>query len=200
MAFLKPDPPSPPDPAATAGAQTQSNIQTALANARLNRVNQTTPWGSINYTQGPVDANGVPTYSSAITLDPAQQQLLDQQRSQQLTRGNIASNLLGQVGNRLGQPLDLSHLHGVYDRYAPQGGSGSPPGPGGMALGTGMQPNPAARGPNGTGIPGVAPGNSTPGAAMQPPMPTPQGNPLMTGGADPNALRAQLAQLLRGAQ
>lgn len=114
-------PPPPPDPAATASAQSQANIATAIANARLNRVNQTTPWGNITYTPGDVDANGVPSYSSNISLNPQQQQLLDSQRQQQLQRSGIAQSLLDQAGGALGKPLDLSHLHPVYDRYAPSG-------------------------------------------------------------------------------
>ena len=111
-------PPPAPDPQATAGAQSQSNINTAIANARLNRVNQTTPWGSITYTQGPVDANGVPTYSSEIKLDPQQQAQLEEQRRQQTQRQQIAATLLGQAGGSLSKPLDLSGAHKVYDRYA----------------------------------------------------------------------------------
>lgn len=201
-----PTPPPAPDPTVTAGAQTTSNIDTALANARLNRVNQTTPWGSINYTQGPVDEHGVPTYSSNISLSPAQQQLLEQQQSQQLTRGNIASTLLGQVGNSLSKPLDLSSIHPMYDRYAPQGAA------------TGVAPNAPARGISPT--PQSAPGLGGKGAAMQPPNPMqggnpaargpgpgmPQQNPLMPqggggGGANSGpgvaALAAQLAALLK---
>lgn len=109
-----PDPPPAPDPQRSAQAQTTSNIATAIANARLNRVNQTTPWGSINYTQGPVDANGVPTYSSEIKLDPTQQALLDAQRGQSLQRSQLASQYLNQVS---GQSLDLGSLPGLYDRY-----------------------------------------------------------------------------------
>lgn len=45
--------PPAPDPVATANAQTQSNVQTAEANARLNRVNQYTPQGSSTWTQNP---------------------------------------------------------------------------------------------------------------------------------------------------
>lgn len=48
-----PSAPAAPDPAATAAAQTGSNVQTAIANATLNRVNQVTPWGSQTYTQAP---------------------------------------------------------------------------------------------------------------------------------------------------
>jgi hypothetical protein len=109
-----PDAPPAPDPQASASAQTGSNIATAIANARLNRVDQTTPWGSISYQQGPVDANGVPTYSSSIKLDPQQQALLDAQRGQQLQRNQTAGKFLDQVSTK---PLDLSHLNNLYDRY-----------------------------------------------------------------------------------
>lgn len=109
-----PDPPPAPDPQRSAQAQTAANIASAIANARLNRVNQTTPWGSINYTQGPVDENGIPTYSSEIKLDPTQQALLDEQRRQGIQRSQLASQYLGQVS---GKPLDLGNLPGLYDRY-----------------------------------------------------------------------------------
>lgn len=114
MSKDSPDPPPAPDPQRSAQAQTASNIATAIANARLNRVNQTTPWGSINYTQGPVDENGVPTYSSEIKLDPTQQALLERQRGQSMQRSDLASQYLNQVS---GKPLDLGSLPGLYDRY-----------------------------------------------------------------------------------
>lgn len=107
-------PPAAPDPQQSAQAQTGSNIATAVANARLNRVNQQTPWGSISYTQGPADANGVPTYSSQIQLSPQQQALLDAQQRQQLQRQQLASQFLGNVSTK---PLDLSGLPSLYDRY-----------------------------------------------------------------------------------
>jgi hypothetical protein len=113
------NPPPPPDPTTSANAQSAANIQTAIANARLNRVNQTTPWGSISYTQGPPDANGVPTYSSNISLSPQQQALLDQQQSGQLTRAQLANQILAQSGSTIAKPLDFAHLQAVYNPYDP---------------------------------------------------------------------------------
>ena len=53
--------PAPPDPVATANAQTNSNQQTAQYNAGLNRFNQYTPFGSQTWTQtgggAPIDRN-----------------------------------------------------------------------------------------------------------------------------------------------
>lgn len=45
--------PAPPDPAATAAAQTATNEATARTTANLNRVNQVGPDGKITYTQDP---------------------------------------------------------------------------------------------------------------------------------------------------
>src|SRR6187549_1014741 len=63
--------PTPPDPVATANAQTASNRDTALTQARLNNVNQVTPYGSLTYT-----ASGGPQYDTA-----AYNQALDAYRS-----------------------------------------------------------------------------------------------------------------------
>lgn len=221
-----PTPPPAPNPQETAGAQTQSNIQTAIANARLNRVNQSTPWGSINYTPGEPDANGVPSYSSNIQLSPSQQHLLEQQEGMSTSRNDIAARLLGQTGSALGQPLNLSGAHQVYDRYAPQGAStpqrpmGSPaatpqgvPGAMGAPTGNPLMPtpqmgNPAAR-PMGQQPPPTMPpappmaggGLGGKGAAFQPA--TPGAAPgAVPGGGGPGApnvggLQERLAEILR---
>lgn len=63
-----PSAPTPPDPKVTAGAQTATNIGTAIANANLQNVNQETPYGNLTYQQtidrsyinrGGKDAKGV---------------------------------------------------------------------------------------------------------------------------------------------
>jgi hypothetical protein len=50
MSFLFPDPPTPPNPYATAAAQTGTNVSTGVANAYLNNVNQVTPDGTLTYS------------------------------------------------------------------------------------------------------------------------------------------------------
>lgn len=119
-----PSPPPAPDPQQTANAQSGANIATAIANARLNRVNQQTPWGSITYTQGPADANGVPTWSSQIQLSPQQQALLEQQQGMQSQRNQIAQGYLGQVG----RTLDFSNLHPIDIRGQQYTGAVNAPG------------------------------------------------------------------------
>ena len=49
----KPDPPTPPNPYATAAAQTGTNVATGVANAYLNNVNQVTPQGNLTYSAEP---------------------------------------------------------------------------------------------------------------------------------------------------
>jgi hypothetical protein len=49
MGFLFPDPPTPPNPIVTAGAQTASNMGTAITGSYLNNYNQNTPTGSLSY-------------------------------------------------------------------------------------------------------------------------------------------------------
>lgn len=49
----------PPDPAETAKAQGQANVDAALATAKLNQINQVTPWGTLSYSGDfPVQSSG----------------------------------------------------------------------------------------------------------------------------------------------
>lgn len=86
-----PDPPKAPDPYATAAAQTDQNEQTARTNARLNRVNSTTPFGSTTYTEQPGDR-----WTSQVNLDPRLQSGLD--------------SSLSQIGGNLSNPFSLGSL------------------------------------------------------------------------------------------
>lgn len=96
--------PAAPDPNVVAGAQTQQNIQTAIANAALNRVNQNTPWGNLTYTQNGTDANGIPQYTQNITLSPEQQKLM---QSNDYVNQGLAN-------------LGVNHLNKVFDAMEPK--------------------------------------------------------------------------------
>ena len=80
------DAPTPPNPQATAAAQTGTNVSTAVANAQLNRVNQFTPQGSLNYVNAGnfswTDPSTGQTYQ--IPLSSAQQSNLDPAQYMQL--------------------------------------------------------------------------------------------------------------------
>src|SRR4030067_437321 len=72
--------PGAPDPYEVSAAQTASNKETAGYNAALNRINQSSPFGSINYTQTGTDpTTGAPMYSQETQLSPELQQLLTSQ-------------------------------------------------------------------------------------------------------------------------
>ena len=102
-------PPTPPDPYATAAAQTTSNKETALYNAGLNRINQTTPYGSSTYTYNGTDASGVPNYSQKIALTDLGQHNLDNQQKQDEQLSNLGFGLADQAKET------LSHLMGNSD-------------------------------------------------------------------------------------
>jgi hypothetical protein len=70
-----------------------------------NRVNQTNPWGSVDWTQGP-DGR----WSETTTLNPQEQQRLDQQRGMMTGLGDVAQPLIGQVGKSLSGGVDFSGL------------------------------------------------------------------------------------------
>lgn len=92
----KPKAPAPPDPVATAQAQTASNEQTARTNAQLNRVNQITPYGNVTYS------NAGDTWTQTVTESPTQRALREREESLGLALGGLAQEQVGRVGNILG--------------------------------------------------------------------------------------------------
>jgi hypothetical protein len=97
------DAPTPPDPYQTAAAQSKSNIGTATAQQNLNMVDQTNPYGSLNYTQTGTNPDGTPKYSAATTLSAPMQGIFDQSTD----LGNaLLSSGAGALG---GKGLDLSY-------------------------------------------------------------------------------------------
>jgi hypothetical protein len=102
-----PSVPKPPDPVATAQAQGQINKDTAVSQARLNNVNQVTPYGSLTYTAGP-EVNGVPQYTATTTLSPEQQNLYNLGTQTQTNLGQIGVDQSGKVRDILNTPFDLN--------------------------------------------------------------------------------------------
>lgn len=107
-----PEPPKAPDPQVTAAAQTKMNIDTANAQANLNRVNQVTPWGSQTYTQGAQNPDGTSQWTQTTSLDPAQQALLDSSNRISQGMADTGEGQLGRVNDALAKPLN-------YDDKAP---------------------------------------------------------------------------------
>lgn len=110
-------PPKPPDPKDTSSAQTGTSVSTAIANAMLNNVNQTTPDGSLTYSQsGSYDwtdpytkqTYSIPKFTATQTLSPTGQATKDQTDQAQLNLGKIANNQSAFLNDYLGKPVDLN--------------------------------------------------------------------------------------------
>jgi hypothetical protein len=126
-------PPPAPDPYATASAQTQSNLGTAIAQSYLNNTNQYGPRGSLTYQQtgtqtirtpngqGGYDTVDLPTWSQYETLSPGQQALQNQQ--EQLGQGlnNLAIGQVGRLTDVLGRPVDTSGIPQIQSSFGNAG-------------------------------------------------------------------------------
>lgn len=109
--------PTPPDPQATARAQTATNVSTAVANAYLGNVNQQTPDGSLNYSAtgnyDMVDPTSgqtyhIPTFTATQNLSPAGLQLKNTQDATKQGLANIAQSQTSRIGGVLGTPFNPS--------------------------------------------------------------------------------------------
>ena len=102
--------PPPPDYTGAAKETAAGNLEAARANIAANRVNQYTPYGSLEYKISGEDPFGNPTWSATQSLSPVQQQLLDYQNQSSLGLGQLAGKGLGYVSNMLDTPFDTSKL------------------------------------------------------------------------------------------
>jgi hypothetical protein len=102
--------PPPPDYAAAARETAQGNLDAARANIAANRVNQYTPYGSLEYNMAGEDKYGNPMWSARQTLSPDQQKLLDIQNQLSIGTGQLGQKGLGYVENMINQPFDTSKL------------------------------------------------------------------------------------------
>jgi hypothetical protein len=123
----KPDAPTPPNPYATAAAQTGTNVSTAVANSFLNNMNQVTPTGNLNYdvtgNYNWTDPSTGSTYS--IPRFTATQQLTDQGRAIQNQNLGAQYNLAGmsnaqsgRISGLLSQEMNLSGAPGAGNASA----------------------------------------------------------------------------------
>jgi hypothetical protein len=102
--------PPPPDYAGAAKETAAGNLEAARANIAANRVNQVTPYGSLNYNISGQDPYGNPTLTATQSLAPDQQKLLDIQNQLSIGTGQLGQKGLGYVENMINQPFDTSKL------------------------------------------------------------------------------------------
>ena len=101
--------PTPPNPYQLANAQEQVNQQAAQQQAEANRVNQTTPYGNLTYTQTGTNPDGTPIYSATTALNPAEQSLFNTTVQTQQGAANAANNLIGNLGSSLSSAPNLGN-------------------------------------------------------------------------------------------
>lgn len=110
-----PSAPAAPDPTVTAAAQTKSNIDTANANANINRTNQVSPWGTLDYSHGDTaNPDGTYNWTATTKLSPEQQQLLNSSNGISQSLADLGQTQVNNVANTVTKPLDFSKLTNVY--------------------------------------------------------------------------------------
>lgn len=77
------------------------NEATARSQNRMNRVNQYTPYGNLQYSEA-----GGDRWNAVQTLDPSQQRQLDLSNQASETYGRAAATQLGQVEGQMSRPFD----------------------------------------------------------------------------------------------
>ena len=108
-----PSAPSAPDYAGAASQTAAGNLAAARQATAANRVNQYTPYGTLEYSINPEsqwDIYGNPTWSSKQTLSPEQQKLLDIQNQTSINLGGLQNQGLGYVEKMISKPFDTSQL------------------------------------------------------------------------------------------
>jgi len=102
--------PPPPDYAAAAKETAAGNLDVARQTTAANRVNQYTPYGSLEYQMSGQDPYGNPMWKATQSLAPDQQKLLDIQNQLSIGTGELGQQGLGYVQNMISKPFDTSSL------------------------------------------------------------------------------------------
>lgn len=100
--------PKAPDPYATAAAQGGINKDTAIAQTGLNAMNQYTPEGSLEYSQGGTWPDGTPRFSVTQTLDPGSQKIADQNKHASWAISQLGDQKAWEMKDLLSKPFDMS--------------------------------------------------------------------------------------------
>ena len=103
--LFKTSTPAAPDPVATANAQSAANEETARLQAKLNRVNQTNPFGSVTYND-----LGNDQYEQVTSYAPDVQRALEAQNSLTAGTSQLALDQLGRIQSNVSQPFSFDGL------------------------------------------------------------------------------------------
>lgn len=102
---------------ATAQAQGGLNRDTAVSQQLVNMVDQSNPWGSVNYEQngstGYTDSTGkfvtIPSFTQTTTLSPEQQAIFDKSQGAQSNIAGIAQDQSAKLGEYLNEPFEFNN-------------------------------------------------------------------------------------------
>jgi len=108
--FGKPSQPATPDYTGAAQQTAQGNLDAARQATAANRVNQVTPYGSLNYAITGQDPYGNPTWTATTSLSPDQQQLYNYDIATSKGLGELQQKGLGYVGSMLDKPFSTQNL------------------------------------------------------------------------------------------
>jgi hypothetical protein len=108
-----PKAPAAPDYSGAASATAEGNLAAARQATAANRVNQYTPYGSLEYTMSGEDKYGNPMWSATQKFSPEQQKLLDIQNQLSYGVGQLGTKGLEYVGQQLENPFDVSQLPSI---------------------------------------------------------------------------------------
>jgi hypothetical protein len=109
--------PKPPDPVATAEAQSGMNRDTAVSQQLINMTSQHNPWGNVDYNQtgstGYTDSTGkwvtIPQFTQTTTFTPQEQAIFDKAQAAQTNLAGIAQNQSKQVADTLSTPFSFNN-------------------------------------------------------------------------------------------
>lgn len=109
--------PKPPDPVATAEAQSGMNRDTAVSSQLVNMVDQANPWGNVSYSQNGTtsyrDSTGklvtLPQFTQTTTLSPEQQAIFDKSQAAQTNLAGIADAQSSRVADTLSDPFKFDN-------------------------------------------------------------------------------------------
>lgn len=102
--------PAAPDPAATAAAQGAANRETAIAQARLNQLEEVTPFGKSWYEPTGQTRDGIEMMRRTTELTPEQQAIINQQTAISGQLNTLAGQQIGRVGEAVGTPFSYEGM------------------------------------------------------------------------------------------
>ena len=102
------DAPAPPDPKVVAEAQTKSNKETAIANAYLNRVDQTNPFGTSTYKVVGTNPDGTPKFAQSTEFSQPVQGLFDSGMAMSKGIADTGVQQIQGIQQQYAKPFDLN--------------------------------------------------------------------------------------------